>query len=31
MDADGRIYDHYGIEIAENENIYDPQGAFYLE
>ena len=31
MDADGRIYDQYGIEIAENENIYDPQGAFYLE
>lgn len=30
-DAAGKIYDHYGIEIAENGSAYDPMGVFYLE
>ena len=31
MDAGGKIYDHYGIEIDEDNNDYHPGGAFYLE
>ena len=31
MDARGKIYDHYGIEIEEDVEIYDPDGIFYLE
>lgn len=31
MDADGNIYDHYGIEIDEDGNSYNPNGVFYLE
>ena len=31
MDAGGKIYDHYGIEISEDVEAYDPDGVFYLE
>lgn len=31
MDAKGRVYDHYGIEIDENGKSYNPKGVFYLE
>ena len=31
MDARGKIYDHYGIEISEDVEAYDPDGVFYLE
>ena len=31
MDTNGKVYDHYGIEIAETGESYDPDGVFYLE
>ncbi len=31
MDAEGNVYDHYGIEIDEDGNSYNPNGVFYLE
>lgn len=31
MDTNGKVYDHYGIEIAETGELYDPDGVFYLE
>ena len=31
MDAAGKVYDHYGIEIEESGSRYAPEGAFYLE
>lgn len=31
MDTNGKVYDHYGIEIAETGDSYNPNGVFYLE
>lgn len=31
MDAKGKIYDHYGIAIDEDNIAYHSGGAFYLE
>ncbi len=31
MDAEGIIYDHYGIEITADGTGYNPDGVFYLE
>ena len=31
MDAEGNIYDHYGIEIDTDGTSYNPNGVFYLD